>query len=275
MSKSRDNPFPGLNPYFESAWPDVHATMIVASRAQLQRQLPAGLRARIETGLKIDAGLFDEENRRPDASIWRLKEDEPQYGSATTVLTPPANAAKPIRATTSAPKRRFIAIRETSSGERLVTAIEILSPSNKQGAGAVSYQFKRDLLLEGGANFVEIDLVREGGLAARLFEGDELLDSLAQQCSSRLPHHLVTVIRAAARDEREFYPIGYRDPLPSCAIPLREEDQDIWIDLQDLATRCFDEGGFCHTDYSKNPEPCLAPEDSAWLDEHLKSKGLR
>ena len=274
MSKSRDNPFPGMNPYFEESWSDIHATMIVACRAQLQRQLPSGLRARIETGLKIDAGSADEEYRRPDASIWRLKEDETGY-SAKTTMAPPANAATPIRAITAAPKRRFVAIRETAAGERLVTAIEVLSPSNKQGAGAISYQFKRDFLLEGGANLVEIDLVREGGLAASLFENDDMLHSLKRQNSDPLPNHLVTVIRSSNRDELEFYPISYCLPLPSCAIPLRDEDQDIWLDLQDLAIRCFDEGGFCLTDYSKNPEPKLREQETQWLEQLLKSKGLR
>ena len=273
MSATQMNPFPGMNPYFEGEWPGVHAMMIVHCSSRLQSQLPAGLRARVETGLRIDAGRADEESRRPDASVWELREDGEPY-QVTSVIAPPANAATPIHAMAAAPKRRRVTIRETSEGERLVTAIEFLSPSNKRGSGAISYQFKRDRLIDGGVNLVEVDLVRDGGLAATLFDNDAMVESMLRRCA-KLPAHLVTVTRAPAPDEREFYPIGYQDALPSCAIPLREADKDIWLNLQELADRCFEDGGFYHTDYSKQPDPPLSAEDAEWLDELLKSKGLR
>lgn len=52
--------------------------------------------------------------------------------------------------------------------ERLVTVIECLSPSNKLGAGLIAYKRKRDDLLHGGVNVVEINLVRRGDWRALL-----------------------------------------------------------------------------------------------------------
>ncbi len=45
MSK---NPFPGMNPWLEEHWGDVHTSLTTYARDQLQPRLPPGLRARIE-----------------------------------------------------------------------------------------------------------------------------------------------------------------------------------------------------------------------------------
>lgn len=48
------SPFPGMDPYLERHWRDVHATLVVLSRGMLQPQLGAGLRARIEERLVVE-----------------------------------------------------------------------------------------------------------------------------------------------------------------------------------------------------------------------------
>src|SRR4051794_38884233 len=40
------SPFPGMDPYLEARWSDVHAALCPAIRAALQPLLPPGLRAR-------------------------------------------------------------------------------------------------------------------------------------------------------------------------------------------------------------------------------------
>ena len=42
------SPFPGMDPYLEEFWGDVHHSMIVRSAAAIQRELPPGLFARID-----------------------------------------------------------------------------------------------------------------------------------------------------------------------------------------------------------------------------------
>src|SRR5206468_13040798 len=61
-------------------------------------------------------------------------------------------------------RENFIEIYEAEPGPRLVTCIEVLSPSNKRPGkkGWKLYLRKRNALLLGKANLVEIDLVRRG-----------------------------------------------------------------------------------------------------------------
>ncbi len=61
-------------------------------------------------------------------------------------------------------RESFVEIFEASPGQRLVTSIEVLSPSNKRRGteGWQIYQRKRQGLLLADVNFVEIDLLRGG-----------------------------------------------------------------------------------------------------------------
>jgi len=40
------NPFPGMNPWLQPFWRDVHASFLVYARDQLNAELPPGLQAR-------------------------------------------------------------------------------------------------------------------------------------------------------------------------------------------------------------------------------------
>ncbi len=42
------SPFPGMDPYLEQFWGDLHHTMINRVRAAIQKQLPADLIARVD-----------------------------------------------------------------------------------------------------------------------------------------------------------------------------------------------------------------------------------
>jgi hypothetical protein len=61
-------------------------------------------------------------------------------------------------------REAFVEIYEATPEQRLVTSIEILSPSNKRprAPGYDLYLCKRQSLLLGDANLVEIDLLRGG-----------------------------------------------------------------------------------------------------------------
>ncbi len=259
-------PFPGMNPYFEEQWFQVHPCMIAASLSRLQRQMPPDLRVSIEQGMKISTRFTDDKGIQPDVSVWKVRED-------TLLASAPPNFAPPIVRDVTAPKPRHLTIRE-AAGE-LVTVIEFLSPTNKHGGGALAYLQKRLGLIDSGINLVEVDLVRKWGLALLQFEDDGMADSIRLD-DGRLPPHATTVFRAELPLQRELYRVVYQQPLPAIRVPLRPDDQDIWLNLQELAEQCQIDCAFDKsTDYSKNPEPMLAPEDDAWLDQHLKSKGLR
>src|SRR5215207_6629613 len=48
------SPFPGMDPYLEAHWRDVHARLIIYARDALQGVLPGGLRARVEEGVLLE-----------------------------------------------------------------------------------------------------------------------------------------------------------------------------------------------------------------------------
>jgi hypothetical protein len=48
------SPFPGMDPYLEQHWGDVHASLIVYMRDQINEQLPADLQARVEESIMVD-----------------------------------------------------------------------------------------------------------------------------------------------------------------------------------------------------------------------------
>jgi len=240
--------------------------MIASSIPRLQRQMPHDLRASIEQGMKISTRFTDNKGSQPDVSVWKVRED-------TLLASAPPNFSPPIVRDVTYPKPRHLTIREI--GGELVTVIELLSPTNKHGSGAHAYLQKRLGLMESGINLVEIDLVRKWGLALAQFEDDEMADSIRID-KGRLPAHATTVFRAEQPLQREIYRVTYQKPLPAIRVPLRPDDQDIWLNLQELAEQCHADCAFDKsTDYRRNPEPALATEDVAWLDAHLKSTHLR
>src|SRR5437879_1632141 len=48
------SPFPGMDPYLEAHWRDVHASLIIYARDALQGFLPGGLRARVEESVLLE-----------------------------------------------------------------------------------------------------------------------------------------------------------------------------------------------------------------------------
>ena len=42
------SPFPGMHPWLEAHWGDVHTRLVVEASNQIQRQLPAGLKVSVD-----------------------------------------------------------------------------------------------------------------------------------------------------------------------------------------------------------------------------------
>ncbi len=51
------SPFPGMAPYLEAHWRDVHASLIIYSRDALQGILPRTVRARVEEGVLLETPI--------------------------------------------------------------------------------------------------------------------------------------------------------------------------------------------------------------------------
>ena len=160
---SMKSPFPGMDPYLQSFWSNVHTSMMTYIRDQLQQRMPEGLWTHIEESVTIDD--FDEGlsgRREPDVHI---SDDRPwapvwndDVGGVAVAEPLVIIADEPVTA-------RHISIVDTKSGNSVVTAIEVLSPANKRGADKRSdYLRKQRAYLYAGVNLIEIDLIRAGRL---------------------------------------------------------------------------------------------------------------
>jgi Protein of unknown function (DUF4058) len=175
-------------------------------------------------------------------------------------------AVKPVVAEPAT--ERFIEIMKIKTN-RVVTVIEVVSLSNKRGAGLKVYRKKRRKLLASDVNVVEIDLVRKGNWKA-----------LLQPHTSPAKHE--TPYRATLRfagDLAAVYliPIPLRQALPKLPIPLRKGDAVVFLDVQPLVNAVY-ERGRCEQvlDYDKPPpEPAITAGDVAWCEEIVRHANLR
>ena len=96
------NPFPGMNPWLESYWGDVHTSLTTYARDMIQKQLPADLLARVEEYLSVDEPNYNpkELHRRiaPDVYIAPSSEPLSFAPSSSTIAVELDNAVnEPIR----------------------------------------------------------------------------------------------------------------------------------------------------------------------------------
>ncbi len=159
----------------------------------------------------------------------------------------------------------YLEVRRTSD-DGLVTLVEVVSPANKTTEeGRRAYLETRKEAGESRANAVEIDLLRQGEpTLAYSHEG--------------LPNwdYAVTVTRMTHPERYEIYTATLQKRLPRFRLPLDADDRDVVLDLGHVFSRCYSEGGYAgQIDYSRDPPGPLTDEDRRWLDETLKSRGLR
>lgn len=256
------NPFPGMNPYLESRWGDVHTSLVTYARDALQDALPRSLRARSEERVFLEEEGAKLRSFYPDVALV-AEYPRPDWlggGAASAVLT--EEVAEPIRLRSDHKrKERFIEIIDAETGGRVVTVIEFLSPTNKRpGPGRKLYQSKQNDCEEADINLVEIDLLRTGTPT-----------TLAHQRMRKAGHEAtyhVSVLRGGW--ELECYPIPLRERLPTIRIPLRPADPDITLPLQTLIDLAYSRGRHDDIDYTRPLDPPLAPADAAWASELVK-----
>lgn len=260
------NPFPGMNPFFEQRWRDAHTTLITYLRDALQEGLPADLVAGAEEEVVTIGAGESVTGYRPDLQVrepWLLKEP-----AATEVAAqpPPTIATKPIRVFVDEETERWIEIREATG--RLITVLELLSPTNKlESDERDRYRRKRRAFISGRANLVEIDLVRQG---AWVFA--EGIRKVLHQAGAS---YAVCVFRTAQPAAHEVYPVRLRERLPVIRVPLRPSDADVVLDLQPLIDQCHERGRYHLLDYRLDLQPPLPPEEAVWVDQVLRTQGLR
>jgi hypothetical protein len=268
-------PFPGFDPYLEAPdiWPGVHNELAGEISAELNRTLPTPYYARLE--MRQEVGIVDDQPRAvvPDVSIVRTQRRAERKGATAVLEGPRTERSKGIEVTVeNEPIRHpFVEIRDTSRGHKLVTLIEIVSPSNKRpGADRRAYQHKQREVLDSDASLVEIDLLRSGERLLPNMNLDEFVAKLDPQ-----PDYLISINRAwrriGALSDYELFPVGLRETLPCIPIPLTEHIAEPTLDLQWVFNQAYDRGPYRRgaVDYTQPPEPPLGEADLAWVSQML------
>ena len=262
---TKDNPFPGMNPFLEGHWADVHSKLITYIADAIAEQLPPDLSARGEERVTLLDPRGEPQNLRADVAVvesWK-QGIPPQWqpdGSAHGGVA----ITEPQFVFIEEETERWIEI--TDKDRRLITVIEVLSPTNK-GDGIRNYKARRDAYISSGVNLVEIDLLRAGAHAIAV-----PLGSVRKRAPGT--HYLTCVTRASFVTRREVYATPLRVPLPNISVPLRLEDQDAVLQLQPLVDRCHRMGGYWNADYRTVPGPVLPEDESAWTAERVAAAGL-
>jgi hypothetical protein len=249
-----------MDPYLERSeiWPDFHDRFISALCAQLQPLLRPKYVALTQDRLYI---VESERSRWPDVAVVRNPMRAPGNG-ATAVLDVEADTPVVFDIVRDEIRQPLIHIVETAAGNRLVTALEVLSPDNKQpGDGRSSYLDKREEYRRGGANLVEIDLLRGGQPTVRV--------SQTKLAGLQPWRYLVAVTRQRPSTE-EVYPVRLEQRLPRIKVPLAGDDPDAVLDLQTAFSRTWEEGPYPELlFYDKAPPGTLTGEEATWVRERL------
>jgi hypothetical protein len=253
---SMPSPFPGMNPYLEQSdtWEDFHHEFISHAREMLSAQVGPNYYVKVEVRLYLHE-LSAEERRyfgRADVAVTGQPQPGPSAKAAN--VTAPLELVSP---NVDVERHTSLEIRDRRN-RRVVTAIEILSPTNKTpGPDRDDYLRKRSVLMIERIHFVEIDL-RRGGVRPS--------PPLLPPCD-----YYVLLSRFEDRPKLGMWPLRLPDRLPVIPIPLTAPDPDVLLDLQAVLDRTYDAADYGKYIYGESPEPPLTAEQLAWARPFIPS----
>jgi len=258
------SPFPGMDPWLEGeeTFPDLHHTLITYMRDAINDALPPGYVATTANRVWVD----DELRREPDVALFGP--DAPANGTGTA----PALAGLAVVAERLAEEpleEPYLEIL-SAKGKRLVTAVEVISLTNKRAGeqGRKSYSDKQEEYWLSGVNLVEVDLLRRGPHVSATPHRRVLARF------GPFDYHVSVVL---ARQRPAYHAAGFKlaDRLPAFAVPLEPGVQPVLIDLQPMLDRAYERGRYADlVNYRAPADPPLAPDQQAWAESILRTKGL-
>lgn len=254
------SPFPGMDPYLEAPWiwPDFHLTFAVALRTELNRRLPTGYVALVDRYVWVQEPETEERKRLGKPDVFLTGESGTKGAPVAAAVAAPVEIVLPSTTEKGSPYLRIV----DRANRRLVTIIELLSPSNKTpGKDRDAYLMKQREYLASDVNLVEMDLLRKG----------ERLPWIAPSVAAA--DFYVMVSRAAKRPRALVWPFSVRESLPPIAIPLTEKDGDVTLELATCMNQVYDSAGYARElDYAQPPNPPLDEPDAAWARELLAAR---
>jgi hypothetical protein len=255
-----------MDPFLEhpDRFPGFHDSFIAYLKELLQPKLPepyyadSGRRAWIE---------ISERYIGPDVQVLekragRQTPEEKKEASGIAVAVPPETRPIVIHVPHDERRETFLDVFIGRGQERrLVTTIELLSPSNKAPGehGRELYLRKQRDVLQSNVHLVEIDLLRAGEHTTAV-PADRLLAG-----AGAFDGH-VCVHRFDRFEDYLVYPIRLEERLPEIGVPLLPGHGSISVDLQAIFDRAYDAGPYRREiDYTAEaPVPPLSQEQRAW-----------
>jgi len=259
-----------MDPWLErpGLFPDVHESLIFLIREALTSKLPEPYYARIKTRVWIE----DTQRREPDVSLKSPTVRSPSPKNVSQLashFTDVGMVAVAIENDDDPIEEGFLEIC-SADGDRLVTAIEVLSLSNKSpgNKGRKAYLKRQAEYLESGVGLVEVDLLRDGRHTTAVS-----LSRLRSKVGTYQYH--ICVSGSAVGRQRFIAPIRLSDRLPSVPVPLDPDVPPVTVNLQPLLDRSYESGGYGrHMHYELTPEPPLTPDQQTWAETILRAKGI-
>jgi hypothetical protein len=259
-----------MDPYLENPalWPSVHQGLITFAWTALNAVLPPHYVATIGERLYV---VQAERDIYPD--IFLLEHPSVQAPAEQGARKIAVAASDPPWVLTVKPeeiREVYIEILSVADQSRVVTVIEVLSPSNKiaKSDGRHLYLTKQREILSSPTHLIEIDLLRQG--EHTVAAPREMLLRKGKW------DYLVCLHRGGQKGRYEVWAITMRQRLPRIHIPLSDGDPDVVLDLQSVFNRCYDEGAYVRRlDYRSKPPAPLKDDDAQWADALLRERKLR
>lgn len=248
------SPFPGMNPYLEQddVWEDFRRRFLCIAAEFIGEQIQPAYIVKLGVNVYIHEPPYEQRVvlGRPDVAVVAPQPARPAVERVETIQAPAyARLVPPV----DVRREPYLEIRDRQS-RQLVTALELLSPTNKRpGPDRQQYLHKRQQYFHAGANLVEIDRLRGGPRLP--------LEDLPA-CD-----YYAMVARPEDHPKAAIWPIRLPDPLPTIPIPLRPPDADARLGLQAVVQRAYDTAGYRHYIYEGTPKPPLSEPDQAWAAE--------
>jgi hypothetical protein len=253
-----------MDPYLEASdvFPDFHDRLVTHLSEAIQSAVPPPYYASLGRRVWIEV---TERFAGPDMAVAHPMRASSRGGAAVAVA--PEGRAVVVHVPHDERHEPLIEIRVGRGRDaRLVTSIEVLSPSNKTLGehGRELYLRKQREMLDSRVKLVEIDLLRGG------FHTTAVPRERAIRAAGTFDYH-VCIHRMDNLEDYLVYPIQLVEELPSIIIPLLPEDEPVTVSLQQVVDRCYDAGPYrWEIDYATDvPGPPLTPAMELWVRERV------
>jgi Protein of unknown function (DUF4058) len=259
------SPFPGMDPYLERGrvWSDLHHSLITAIRDALAPQVAPAYYVAIEERVTTVEVARGENVREPDAAIIPTRPVPVPSGGVAVAEAPAATAIRVTLPRYETVREGYLEIRGVQN-QVVVTAIEVLSPTNKLSSeGRQEYEKKRRAVLSSVTSLIEIDLLRAG--------------EPMQMEPLPMSDYRLLVSRGWEHPEASLHAFSIRQAIPAITVPLQWSEAEVSLSVGELLAQVYDRARYdLRVDYkAAPPEPALSAEDAAWVDALLREKGLR